>query len=49
MANGLTYRVTEHAGLLKAHLNGFLGWTTVWSDTYMNLVKRIKQARSGGQ
>jgi len=47
--NGTSYAVGEKAGLLKAALNGYFGWTSVWADTYPNLVRRIKQVRSGGQ
>lgn len=47
--NGTTYAVTEQSGILKAALNGYFGWTSVWADTFPNLVRRIKQVRSGGQ
>ena len=44
-----TYRVSEHAGLLKAHLNGFFGWTSVWADSIPSLEQRIRKVRMGGQ
>lgn len=47
--SGKFYRVVERSGYIKADLNGYFGWTSVWADTYPNLVKRIKQVRSGGQ
>lgn len=47
--NGKFYRVTERPGYLKADLNGYFGWTSVWADTYPNLVARIRLVRSGGQ
>lgn len=43
------YRVTEHGNLMKAYMNGRYGWTTVWADTEANLIRRVKQARLGGQ
>lgn len=48
-ASGKTYPVTEHAGYLKADMNGYFGWTFVWADTREGLVRRIRQVRSGGQ
>lgn len=47
--SGVSYAVIERAGILKASLNGYFGWTSVWADTFPNLVRRIKQGRSGGQ
>lgn len=47
--SGNTYLVTEKPGYLKADLHGQFGWTSVWADTYTNLVRRIRQARNGGQ
>lgn len=44
-----SYVVTECAGYLKAALNGYYGWTSVWADNEVNLVRRIRQVRSGGQ
>jgi hypothetical protein len=46
---GTRFRITEHPGYLKAHLNGWMGWTSVWATTGEALVRRIKQIRSGGQ
>jgi hypothetical protein len=43
------YRVAEHAGSFKAHLDGYFGWTSVWADSILALEKRIRQVRSGGQ
>ncbi len=47
--NGMAYRVSEHAGYLKAALNGYFGWTSVWAPDSESLKRRIKQVRSGGQ
>jgi hypothetical protein len=47
--NGKLYEITEHAGYLKAQLNGYFGWTSVWADTLKILTRRIQQVRSGGQ
>lgn len=46
---GKEYPVRESAGLLKADLNGYYGWTSVWADTHQGLIRRLKQVRSGGQ
>lgn len=46
---GTLIQVTERAGLLKAHLNGFYGWTAVWADSIENLMLRVKRVRMGGQ
>lgn len=45
--NGVSYPVKEHAGLLKAYLNGVNGWKAVWADSYSQLVRRIKFALTG--
>lgn len=47
--SGTSYAVTQCSGYLKASLNGYFGWTSVWADDYKGLVRRIKQVRSGGQ
>jgi len=47
--DGESYSVTERSGYLKADLRGTLGWNSVWADTYTTLVRRIRQARRGGQ
>lgn len=47
--DGESYSVTERSGYLKADLHGLLGWTSVWADTYTALVRRVRQARRGGQ
>lgn len=47
--DGQSYSVTERSGYLKADLKGILGWTSVWGDTYTALVRRVRQARRGGQ
>jgi len=47
--SGTSYLVTERAGYLKAALNGYFGWTSVYAEDYKGLVRRIKQVRSGGQ
>ena len=44
-----SYPVIERPGYIKADLHGFLGWNSVWAESYTALVRRIKQARSGGQ
>jgi hypothetical protein len=49
VVDGESYFVTERPGYLKADLDGFGGWTSVWSDTVPNLMRRIRQARRGGQ
>jgi hypothetical protein len=49
---GKSYKVSEHSGYLKAQLNGYFGWTSVWAnpkDGLLGLARRIKQVRSGGQ
>lgn len=46
---GVKYPVREHAEIFKADLNGYYGWTSVWSDTIQSLEQRIKRVRSGGQ
>ena len=43
------YRVSEHAGFLKADLDGYFGWTSVWADSQEILERRIRQVRNGGQ
>lgn len=46
--NNKSYRVQETPhGCLKAHLNGILGWDTVWAETYTDLVRRIKRVLLG--
>jgi hypothetical protein len=47
--NGRSYAVVERSGYFKALLNGYFGWTSVWAQTYPDLIVRIKQVRSGGQ
>lgn len=47
--DGVSYAVTERPGYIKADLHGFLSWTSVWADSYTALVRRIRQARRGGQ
>lgn len=47
--SGTSYKVIERAGYLKAMLNGYFGWTSVWADTREELGRRIKRIRSGGQ
>jgi hypothetical protein len=46
---GIKYPVREHSEILKADLNGYYGWTTVWASTQDELERRIKRVRSGGQ
>jgi hypothetical protein len=46
---GTIIQFTQKVGFLKAHLNGFYGWTSIWAPEYGELVRRIKQARNGGQ
>lgn len=51
--NGKSYLVQETAhGYLKAHLNGVLGWNTVWVGPevvkpFEDLVRRIKRVLLG--
>ena len=47
--DGETYSVVERPGYLKAYLDGFGGWASVWADTAQNLMRRIQQARRGRQ
>lgn len=47
--SGTVYKVTERAGYLKAALNGYFGWTSVWAYDQEGLKRRIRQVRSGGQ
>lgn len=47
--NGVNYSVHESAGLLKADMNGFYGWTSVWAEDSEELKRRIRKVRSGGQ
>lgn len=52
--NNRSYPVTETPTLLKADLQGQLGWNSVWvSNTgdqpYMNLVNVVKKALRGAQ
>lgn len=49
VVNGIKYPVTRRSGYLKAAMNNYYGWTSVWADTEVNLVRRVKQVRSGGQ
>jgi hypothetical protein len=49
LIGGIKYPVREHAEVLKADLNGYYGWTTVWASTQDELERRIKRVRSGGQ
>jgi hypothetical protein len=46
---GVSYLVTEHSGYLKAHLNGYFGWTSVWAASEEALLRRVQQVRTGGQ
>ena len=47
--NGRSYPVREMAGYLKADLGGMFGWTSVWADSYTDMVIRIKRALMGRQ
>lgn len=48
--DGKYYTVVERSGYLKALLNGYFGWTSIWADTDTNLTRRIRQVRiNGGQ
>lgn len=49
VVNGVTYMVIERPGYLKAYLKGYFGWTSVWAENETQLVRRIKNVRSGGQ
>ena len=42
--NGRRYPVSEKPGYLKAHLFDVHGWTSVWAETYTQLVRRIRFA-----
>jgi hypothetical protein len=41
-ANGKRYPVTEHKGYLSAHLFDKRGWTSVWGQDFVELVRRIR-------
>ena len=50
----MAYPVVERSGYIKADLLGRGGWRSVWVDSslpdpYALLVRRINQARRGGQ
>jgi len=47
--SGTSYAVVERSGYLKADLNGYFGWTSVYAQDYDGLKQRIKRVRSGGQ
>jgi hypothetical protein len=47
--SGQSYAVYARAGYIKADLNGYYGWVSVWADDYDGLKRRIRQVRSGGQ
>lgn len=49
VVNGTSYVVVERAGYLQAYLNGYFGWTSVWAENESQLVRRIKNVKSGGQ
>lgn len=45
--NGVPYSVRECSGVLKADLNGYFGWKSVWAETHTQLTRRIKQVIDG--
>ena len=47
--SGVNYPVRESAGLLKADMNGYYGWSNVWANESEELKRRIRKVRSGGQ
>lgn len=47
--DGVRYFVVERAGYVKALMNNYFGWGSVWAEDYISLVKRIRLARRGGQ
>jgi hypothetical protein len=46
---GRSYPVQEKQGYLKADLGGLFGWTSVWAETYTQLVRRIKWVLTAGE
>lgn len=49
VVDGEVYSVTERHGYFKADMHGLGNWAYVLADTPPNLIKRIRQARRGGQ
>jgi hypothetical protein len=47
--SGRSYPVQERQGYLKADLGGLFGWTSVWADSYTQLVRRIKWVMTAGE
>lgn len=47
--NGVSYPVQERVGFLRADLHGIYGWTSVWGQSYTQLVRRIKWVLAGNQ
>jgi hypothetical protein len=46
---GIEYNVRECGEILKADMDGYYGWTSVWAPDVDGIKRRIKQVRSGGQ
>ena len=46
---GVDYVVIERAGYLKADMRGIGGWTSIWGDSYPDLIRRIKRGLGDGQ
>jgi hypothetical protein len=49
LVSGKKYFVQEKPGYIKANLNGIFGWESVWADTSVQLIRRIKRALAGDQ
>jgi hypothetical protein len=49
IVGGVAYQVREGVGVLKAEMNGYYGWVSVWADDSEELKRRIRRVRSGGQ
>ena len=49
LVGGVAYQVREGVGVLKAEMNGYYGWVSVWADDSEELKRRIRRVRSGGQ
>jgi hypothetical protein len=49
LVGGVSYSVRLGVGVLKAEMNGYYGWVSVWADDSEELKRRIRRVRSGGQ
>jgi hypothetical protein len=49
LVGGVSYSVRLGVRVLKAEMNGYYGWVSVWADDSEELKRRIRRVRSGGQ